>query len=152
MHTDSMNCLRCLRIGLRTAATKGDIEENAELREACLEAIDEPEIHGPHRGYQRQMPHLYAVYASKVQMPISAQVLPNQLRSLGLYDRSIIVIMSDHGDEFMEHGAVDHGATLYQEQLHTVLMMRIPYYTKRNDICQPVRSLDIFRLCLICGV
>ena len=41
----------------------------------------------------------------------------------------------------LEHG---HGATLYQEQLHTVLMMRIPGYTKRNDIRAPVRSLDIF--------
>ena len=88
---------------------------------------------------------LRAVYASKIRD--ADQRVGNflgQLRSLGLYDRSIIIIMSDHGDEFMEHGALDHGATLYEEQLHTVLMMRIPGYTMRNDIQSQVRTLDIF--------
>ncbi|MGC6510573.1 MAG: sulfatase-like hydrolase/transferase [Myxococcota bacterium] len=125
----------------------GDIEENADLREASLAAIDKP---GDPPDLTAQLSEadaafLKSVYASKVR-DADQRVgnFLNQLRSLGLFDRSIIVIMSDHGDEFMEHGAVDHGATLYQEQLHTVLMMRIPGYTKKNDITVPVRSLDIF--------
>ena len=63
---------------------------------------------------------------------------------MGLYDNSVIVIFSDHGDEFMEHDGLDHGATLYQEQLHVVSMIRFPGYGKRQDIHQPTRIIDLF--------
>jgi len=67
-----------------------------------------------------------------------------QLKAMGLMENSVIVLMSDHGDEFMEHGGVDHGFTLYQEQLHVVMMMRFPGYTSRHDVREPVRTIDIF--------
>ena len=70
--------------------------------------------------------------------------LLQELRSSGLLEHSIVVIMSDHGDEFMEHNALDHGATLYEEQLHVVTMIRFPSYGKRQDIYEPVRTIDIF--------
>lgn len=125
----------------------GDIDENGKLREKGLMSIqnpgDPPNL--TNALSEEDADFLRAVYASKIRD--ADQRVGNflgQLRSLGLYERSIIIIMSDHGDEFMEHGALDHGATLYEEQLHTVLMMRIPGYTKRNDIQAQVRTLDIF--------
>ena len=63
---------------------------------------------------------------------------------MGLYDNSVSVIFSDHGDEFMEHGGIDHGATLYQEQLHVISMIRFPGYGRQQDIRTPVRTLDLF--------
>jgi len=66
------------------------------------------------------------------------------LRQSGLLDRSIVILFSDHGDEFMEHNAVDHGATLYEEQLHVVMMIRFPGFAKRHDVQTPVRTIDIF--------
>jgi arylsulfatase A-like enzyme len=63
---------------------------------------------------------------------------------MGLYERSIIVLFSDHGEEFMDHDGLDHGATLYQEQLHVAMMIRFPGYGRRQDIQTPVRTLDIF--------
>jgi len=42
----------------------------------------------------------------------------------GAYDDSVIVLTSDHGEEFQEHGGWWHGTTLYQEQLHVPLIIK----------------------------
>ena len=49
-----------------------------------------------------------------------------QLKKLGLYDRSLFVVTSDHGEEFADHGSYGHGHSLYQELLHVPLTMRLP--------------------------
>jgi len=48
------------------------------------------------------------------------------LRYLGLYDQSLIILVSDHGEEFYEHGGFDHGRTLYEELLHVPLIVKYP--------------------------
>ncbi len=48
------------------------------------------------------------------------------LKEIGLYDRSLVVVTSDHGEEFWEHGNVGHGHSLYQELLRVPLVMRFP--------------------------
>jgi arylsulfatase A-like enzyme len=45
---------------------------------------------------------------------------------LGLADRSLIALYSDHGEEFGEHGGFDHGRTLYEELLRVPLVVRFP--------------------------
>ncbi|MGH9366319.1 MAG: sulfatase-like hydrolase/transferase [Thermoanaerobaculia bacterium] len=48
------------------------------------------------------------------------------LRYRGLYDRSLIVLLSDHGEEFDEHGGFGHGRTLYEELLRAPLIVKYP--------------------------
>ena len=48
------------------------------------------------------------------------------LKQRGIYDRSLIVLMSDHGEEFFEHRGWDHGHTLYDELLHVPLVIKFP--------------------------
>ncbi|MBI4557439.1 MAG: sulfatase-like hydrolase/transferase [Candidatus Hydrogenedentes bacterium] len=48
------------------------------------------------------------------------------LRQRGLYDGSIIVFTSDHGEEFFEHHGWWHGQTLYDEQIHIPLIIKLP--------------------------
>ena len=48
------------------------------------------------------------------------------LRYLGLYEQSLIILVSDHGEEFHEHGGFDHGRTLYEELLHVPLLVKYP--------------------------
>jgi arylsulfatase A-like enzyme len=48
------------------------------------------------------------------------------LKTLGIYDKSAVVVVSDHGDQFYEHGSVGHGDTVYQELVHVPLMIRAP--------------------------
>ena len=48
------------------------------------------------------------------------------LRSSGLADRSYIIITADHGEEFLDHGAISHGHALNQELLHVPLIVTGP--------------------------
>lgn len=44
----------------------------------------------------------------------------------GLEADTIVVITSDHGEEFHDHGGFEHGHTLYDELLHVPLIIRAP--------------------------
>ena len=48
------------------------------------------------------------------------------LKKMGVYDTSVVVVVSDHGDQFYEHGSVGHGDTVYQELTHVPLIIRAP--------------------------
>ncbi len=48
------------------------------------------------------------------------------LRDEGRLDRTILVVTSDHGDAFYEHGHLGHGTTLYGELLRIPLLIRYP--------------------------
>ncbi|HUW81960.1 MAG TPA: sulfatase-like hydrolase/transferase [Phycisphaerae bacterium] len=48
------------------------------------------------------------------------------LDELGLYQDALIVVLSDHGEEFWEHGGVDHGHALYEELIHVPMMIKLP--------------------------
>lgn len=48
------------------------------------------------------------------------------LKAEGLYDNTVIVLTSDHGEEFLEHDGWWHGTTLYDEQLHVPLIVKLP--------------------------
>jgi arylsulfatase A-like enzyme len=39
---------------------------------------------------------------------------------------TLVVVTSDHGEEFLEHGALGHKSTLYEEVLHVPLLWRLP--------------------------
>ena len=52
--------------------------------------------------------------------------LIDELVRQGLYDSTMILVVSDHGEEFFDHGWWQHGKTLYQEQLGVPLVIRFP--------------------------
>ncbi len=66
------------------------------------------------------------------------------VRELGLDDRTILVVTSDHGEEFGEHGALDHGAQLYDETLLVPLVIRAPGLVPAGErIGEPVALVDL---------
>ena len=42
----------------------------------------------------------------------------------GLRDDAVVLITSDHGEEFWEHGGFEHGHTLYDELLRVPMILR----------------------------
>ncbi len=48
------------------------------------------------------------------------------LKERQLYDDTLIVVTSDHGEEFADHGGFWHGTTLYEEQIHVPLIVKLP--------------------------
>jgi arylsulfatase A-like enzyme len=71
-------------------------------------------------------------------------LLLRRLRDAGLYDKTVIVLVSDHGEEFLDHGLFAHGHSLYQEILHVPLIVRWPggqYAGRRID--SAVQHIDL---------
>ena len=50
----------------------------------------------------------------------------DRLRDEGLLDRALVVVTSDHGEQFWEHGSWRHGMNVYDHQLHVPLIVRLP--------------------------
>jgi len=48
------------------------------------------------------------------------------LASLGLDSNTLIAVVSDHGEEFLEHGALGHRRTLFEEVLRVPIILRPP--------------------------
>jgi len=67
------------------------------------------------------------------------------LKQRGIYDRAVIVLMSDHGEGLNEHGEDEHGIFLYREDLHVPLMLKLPKSDNaKTSVSQPVGLIDIF--------
>ncbi len=49
------------------------------------------------------------------------------LQQHGLYDSALIIFAADHGEEFQEHGDVQHKSKLYDELLRVPLLMKLPF-------------------------
>ncbi len=58
-------------------------------------------------------------------------------------DRTIIVVTSDHGDGFNEHGFINHGQKLYRELQNVPLVFYVPD-NEPVSVQGPVSNLDIF--------
>jgi arylsulfatase A-like enzyme len=52
--------------------------------------------------------------------------LADSLRAQGILDDTLVIVTSDHGEEFWEHGKTMHGRTLYDEVLRVPLLVRFP--------------------------
>lgn len=64
-----------------------------------------------------------------------------KLRELGLLDNSIVIVSSGSGNEYLEHGRIDHGFSLYEELTHVPLLIRVP--GKQGRVPDLVRTLDL---------
>jgi choline-sulfatase len=70
--------------------------------------------------------------------------LLTSLRSLGLYDQSLIVLVADHGEALGEHGEWSHGLFLYDETIHVPLLVKLPAAgSARQTIESRVGLVDI---------
>jgi arylsulfatase A-like enzyme len=71
-------------------------------------------------------------------------LLLRRLRDLGLYDQTVVILVADHGEEFLDHGLFAHGHSLYQEILHVPLIIRWPegQYAGRK-VESPAQHIDL---------
>lgn len=67
------------------------------------------------------------------------------LREQGIYDRALILLMSDHGEGLGQHGEDEHGIFLYRETLQVPLMVKLPGGKLHGDsVATPVQLVDVF--------
>lgn len=65
------------------------------------------------------------------------------LRALGVLKNTLIVLTSDHGEEFLEHGGVSHGKTVYTESIHVPLLFWAPSAIAPARIAERVSLIDL---------
>jgi arylsulfatase A-like enzyme len=70
-------------------------------------------------------------------------ILLDQLKKLKIYDKALIVLTSDHGEEFWDHGGYEHGHSLYNELLSVPLIIKLPQSSTVRVVDQAVSIDDI---------
>lgn len=72
----------------------------------------------------RDKKHLVSLYDGQVRF-VDHYIgkIVSRLKETHLLEHTLVVITSDHGEEFWEHHNVEHGHTLYEELIHVPLIM-----------------------------
>ncbi len=67
------------------------------------------------------------------------------LKELGLYDRALIVLLSDHGEGLGEHGEDEHGIFVYRESLQVPLLVKLPGGERAgSSVAEPAQLADVY--------
>ena len=66
----------------------------------------------------------------------------NWLKANHIYEKTVILFTSDHGEQFWEHGASLHGHTLYEEEIRIPAILFVPGIQRRfEDV--PIIAADM---------
>ncbi|HKH48359.1 MAG TPA: sulfatase [Thermoanaerobaculia bacterium] len=65
------------------------------------------------------------------------------LRQHGLYESSLILFVSDHGEEFNEHGDLGHGNNLFDETLRVPLIVKWPHQRQGQRVRSLAQHVDL---------
>ena len=93
----------------------GDLLEKAKRRppQVVFDESDKRRIKALHDGEITQHDNYFGLFLDR-------------LATLGLAEDTLVVVTSDHGEEFDDHGSWGHGHSIYQELLHVPLIFRLP--------------------------
>lgn len=76
-----------------------------------------------------------------------------RLRSTGLLDDAVVILLADHGEEFLDHGGMEHSHSLYDELIHVPLLIHAPEWPEGAVVTSQVRTVDLLPTILsLCGV
>ena len=94
----------------------------------------------------RDLEHILALYDGEIRLVDDHLAkLRAVLAELSIDNNTIIVVTSDHGDEFFEHGRKGHHRTLYDEQLRVPLIFYVPgVKLVRPRLEMETSTVDIF--------
>ncbi|HMM33381.1 MAG TPA: sulfatase-like hydrolase/transferase [Thermoanaerobaculia bacterium] len=103
----------------------------------------------PHAPYAAPEPH-----RSRWSDPYDAEVAASdeivgtffeELKRLGVWDRAIVVFLSDHGEGLGDHGEQQHGIFLYRESIQVPLLMKLPGNALAGGtVAAPVQLTDLY--------
>lgn len=108
-----------------------ELLEQAKKGEVTFDASDTRRLEALHDGEITQHDHEMGRFIERLQ-------------ELGVWEDTLFVITSDHGEEFNEHGSWGHGHSVYQELINVPLVFhmpgRVPAGTRISDA---VSTVDI---------
>ncbi|MBN2246819.1 MAG: sulfatase [Candidatus Aminicenantes bacterium] len=90
--------------------------------------------------------NIIALYDGEIRYTDELLIAPliTKLKEAGLYERTLLILTSDHGEEFFEHSAWGHGYSVYDEALKVPLLIKFPVSRfKGKKITNVVSLVDI---------
>jgi len=112
-------------------------------------AVSEPDPGSPggrrRTASDRDLRHLRGLYAGDTAATDrELGRLLVRLDDLDLTRNTLVVVLSDHGDEFFEHGGIGHRRTLFEEAVRVPLLMRLPDVIRAGTrVARPVSTADV---------
>jgi len=120
-----------------TGRFKGTVQEQATLREEGLANgvvnVSDDDVRFWRAWYDEKINDADARFGQFI----------SGIKEMGLLDKTIIIVSSDHGTEFYEHKRFDHGHTLYQELIHVPLIVWTPKIPGGKIVRNLVSTIDI---------
>jgi len=93
---------------------------------------------------QEGIEHLVRLYDAGIrQMDTEFGKLFNYLRENGLLENSLVIFVSDHGEEFFDHDGVHHGHTQFEEMVRVPFLMSGPGLPI-GRVATPVSLVDVY--------
>ena len=104
------------------------------------------EIYHERYSEDQLLQHIIALYDGEVRFfDLALEKLIKELQNRKSGANTLVIICSDHGEGFLEHGLLLHGKSLYQEMASVPLLFYFPAQIPKGKIIpEQVRSLDIF--------
>lgn len=143
------------------AEAMGHVQRSGGSTERLLEgwiekqSLDKPlfaflHLYEPHSPYEPAEP-FHSRYASR---PYDGEIAATDaivgdflrfLKSKGLYDRALVVFLSDHGESLGAHREGEHGIFLYRDTTRVPLFVKLPESARAgNRVSVPVGIVDVF--------
>ncbi|HEV7518301.1 MAG TPA: sulfatase-like hydrolase/transferase, partial [Thermoanaerobaculia bacterium] len=130
-------------------------KETAEIAEGWLHTVAAKpfflllHLYEPHTPYEPAAP-----FAGRYKLPYDGEIATADaivgdfladLKRRGIYDRAIVVLLSDHGEGLAEHGEQEHGVFLYREALQVPLLLKLPGGRLGGTrVAAPAGLIDLF--------
>ena len=94
---------------------------------------------------QRDLEHIIALYDGEIRHTDGyLSRLFTHLRQLKLDKETVIILTSDHGDEFLDHGQTGHGKSLFSELIRVPMIWVFPDGNARGaEVNTLVQTMDI---------
>lgn len=101
---------------------------------------------GPRTLSAADLAHVRALYDEDIRYQDDMLgVFVDRLQELKLAEQTLLVVTSDHGEEFLEHGHWEHGGRLFEEQVLVPLVVSVPGVPALagRRVRAPVQIMDV---------
>src|SRR3954468_14070821 len=134
-------------IGIVDGAPVGALQRAGEVTEAIAERWIASQNEKPFffflHLYEPHTPYTPSYDADVAHADVIAGKFLDFLRAHDLYDRAVIVLLSDHGEGLMDHGEQEHGVLLYRESLQVPLIVKPAGAREHREVESAVGLIDV---------
>lgn len=104
------------------------LKEDAEWDQVKMEPLFNGKSRFDTQISEKAKQNIIALYDGEIKYTdvFFVQPILDKLKELGLYEKSLIILTSDHGEEFFDHEAWLHDHSLYDEGIRIPLIVKLP--------------------------